>query len=252
MATTQSTGHLYLIGIGPGDPELMTCKAVRILKSTDVWAVPRAKSNGTSSALAIAGGLIDISGKTILELNFLMKKVYLGEETDAEQAGAWQASAARVLGHLNQGQDVAFPTLGDVGVYSTAFYLLSMIQEQQPHLPVTIIPGITAMSACAAGMKSPLALGNDILTVVPAAYDDQRLRSILVGTDAVVLMKVYKRMDALISLLTELDLVDNAILIERCGMAEERVYTDIRDTKGKKLHYFSTMLIRKKHYRENQ
>ncbi len=252
METVSTAGHLYLVGVGPGDPELMTYKAVRILKSSPVWAVPKAKSNGTSSALAIVGGLVDAKEKTILELNFLMKKVVLGERVDPEQAEAWKISAKEVIAHLDNGEDVAFPTLGDVGMYSTAFYLLTMIQEQRPDIEVTIIPGITAMSACAAGMTTPLALGNDVLAVVPATFEDERLRSILTSLDAVILMKVYRRMDELIDLLSELDLIKHATLIERCGMPDEHVYTDIRETRGKKLHYFSTMLIRKKNHRCTQ
>ncbi|WP_028581918.1 precorrin-2 C(20)-methyltransferase [Desulfogranum japonicum] len=252
METVNTAGHLYLVGVGPGDPELMTYKAVRILKSTPVWAVPKARSNGTSSALAIVGGLIDTHEKTIIELSFIMKKVVLGAQVDPEQAEAWKTSADEVIALLDKGQDVAFPTLGDVGMYSTAFYLLTMILERRPDTRVTIIPGITAMSACAAGMNMPLALGDDVLAVVPATFEDERLRSILTSLDAVILMKVYRRMDELIDLLTELDLLNHATLIERCGMPDEHVYTDIRETRGKKLHYFSTMLIRKKHYRCTQ
>ena len=121
-----------------------------------------------------------------------------------------------------------------------------MIQERRPQTRVTVVPGITAMAACAASQSSPLALGDDVLAVVPAAFEDDRLRHILTTLDTVVLMKVHRRLDALIDLLVELDLVDHAVLIERSGHLDEQVYTDIRAARGKKLHYFSTMLIRKK------
>ena len=121
-----------------------------------------------------------------------------------------------------------------------------MILERRPQTKVTVVPGITAMAACAASQSNPLALGDDVLAVVPAAFEDDRLRHILTTLDAVVLMKVYRRLDALIDLLTELDLIEHAVLIERSGMPDERVYTDIRQARGLKLHYFSTMLIRKK------
>ena len=141
---------------------------------------------------------------------------------------------------------MAFPALGDATLYSTACYLLAMIQEQRPFAPVTVVPGITAMAACAASQSNPLALGDDVLAVVPAAFEDNRLRTILTTLDAVVLMKVHKRIDALIALLEELGLADSAVLIERSGMPEERVFTDIRQARGCTLHYFSTMVIRKK------
>lgn len=243
---SSQTGRLYLVGVGPGDPELMTYKAVRILGNTKVWAVPMAKENGVSSALQIASNMVPSNGRKILELCFPMKKVFLGQEADDQLLQAWRKSADEVITHLDQGKDVAFPTLGDATLYSTGFYLLAMIQERRPQTKVTVVPGITAMAACAASQSSPLALGDDVLAVVPAAFEDDRLRHILTTLDTVVLMKVHRRLDALIDLLIELDLVDHAVLIERSGLPDERVYTDIRKARGCKLHYFSTMLIRKK------
>ncbi len=240
------TGHLYLVGVGPGDPELMTYKAVRILRETRVWAVPKARETGSSSALAIAGQMVATAGRTVLELCFPMKKVFLGQETDHQLLEAWGRAADEVISHLDRGEDVAFPTLGDATLYSTAFYLLPMILERRPEAGVTVVPGITAMAACAASQASPLALGDDVLAVVPAAFEDDRLRHILATLDAVVLMKVHRRLDALIDLLDELGLTRFAVLTERSGLPGERVYTDIREARGKQLHYFSTMVIRKK------
>ncbi|WP_319550255.1 precorrin-2 C(20)-methyltransferase [Desulfogranum marinum] len=249
---TKPIGRLYLVGIGPGDPELITYKAGRILEDTAIWAVPKSKNTNGSSALQIAGGLIDASGKKILDLDFAMKKVFMGETLDPRLLDAWRVSAAEVIKYLDLGEDVVFPTLGDPTLYSTAFYLLPMIQEKRPDVQVTVVPGITAMAACAAGLSSPLALGNDVLTVVPAAFDDDRLRDILTTLDAIVLMKVHRKMDALVALLTELDMVDNAVLFERFGLPGQTVYTDIRTAVGKDLHYFSTMVIRKKHIQVEQ
>ncbi|MGI6639874.1 MAG: precorrin-2 C(20)-methyltransferase [Desulfobulbus sp.] len=241
-------GHLYLVGVGPGDPELMTVKAVRILQHCQVWATPSAKNgnNGFSSALAIAQGIVAPEKREILRLFFPMKPVYLDAAADPALLSAWNESAATVLARLDQGLDVAFPTLGDPGVYSTAFYLLAAIQSQRPDVRFSIVPGITAMSACSAGQARPLALGNDVLAVVPAAFADDRLHDILTQFDAVVLMKVHKRLDILITLLEELGLCEQAVLIECAGLPEERIYTDIRSARGRKLHYFSTILIRKK------
>lgn len=244
--STARSGHLYLVGVGPGDPELMTLKAVRILTEAKVWAVPTARENGFSSAQQIAGQVVPTNGRTILSLCFPMKKVFLGQETDEHLLVAWRKSADEVIRHLDRGEDVAFPTLGDATLYSTAFYLLAMIQEQRPQTRVTVVPGITAMAACAASQSTPLALGDDVLAVVPAAFEDERLRDILTTLDAVVLMKVHRRLDALIDLLEELGLADCAVLTERSGLPGERVYTDIRAARGVQLHYFSTMVIRKK------
>ena len=247
MNTTASsaTGRLYLVGIGPGDPELMTFKAARILKSTEVWAVPKAQEDGISSAYQIAQAMVSDAGHTIISLCFPMKKIYFGQEADQQLLTAWRSAASRVIEFLDQGKDVAFPTLGDATLYSTAFYLMQVIHDLRPEIEATIVPGITAMSACAASQASSLAQGDEVLAVIPAAFEDDRLREILANLDSVVLMKVHKRIDALIDLLIELNLADKAVLIERAGHADEHVYTDIREARGRKLHYFSTMLIRK-------
>ncbi len=246
MTTAIQQGRLYLVGIGPGDPELMTYKAMRVLEQAPVWVAPKAKQNGSSSAVLIARELVSLEGKSVLELQFPMKKIHLEKEPDASVTACWRRAAEVVLEHLHHGRDVAFPTLGDPALYSTAFYLLATIQELQPDVRVSIVPGITAMAACSARVCSPLGLGDDVVSIVPAAFDDDRLRTILTTFDAVVLMKVFRKMEQLITLLDELQLTDKAVLIERCGMDDQKIYTDIRETLGRKLHYFSTVLIRKK------
>jgi precorrin-2/cobalt-factor-2 C20-methyltransferase len=246
QSDAEQTGRLHIVGIGPGDPELMTCKAVRILEQCRIWAVPKAKEEGSSSALQIAAAMVGLADKTVLELCFPMKKIRLGREPDPEAAQGWQRAAQTVLDHLEQGQDVAFPTLGDPGLYSTAFYLLATLHELRPGLPVTIVPGITAMSACSAQVGSPLGLGDDVLTVVPAAFDDERLRGILLNSDAVVLMKMFRQLPRLLSLLDELGLTGKAVLVERCGLPDQHVYSNVREALGRDLHYFSTLILRKK------
>ena len=246
MKQRKPQGRLYLIGVGPGDPELMTCKAVRVLERTRVWVAPKAKADGASSALQIASAMVGLADKEVLEVRFPMKKIRLEQEHDPEVQQGWREAAGIVLERLDQGEDVAFPTLGDPGLYSTSFYLLNTLLEARRELPVTIIPGITAMSACSAQVDAPLGLGDDVLSVVPAAFDDARLRDILRTSDAVVLMKVFRRLPAVIELLDELGLTDKAVLLERCGMDGQHIYTDIRDAADKDLHYFSTLLVRKK------
>ncbi|RWX46643.1 precorrin-2 C20-methyltransferase; cobalt-factor II C20-methyltransferase [Candidatus Electrothrix aarhusensis] len=250
MKQGKQQGRLYLVGVGPGDPELMTCKAVRVLEQTKVWVVPKARENGASSALQIVLAMVGSVDKEVLEVRFPMKKIRLEQDHDPEVQQGWQDAARIVLARLDQGEDVAFPTLGDPGLYSTSFYLLNTLQEMLlescRELPVTIIPGITAMAACSAQLHAPLGLGDDVLSVVPAAFDDTRLRDILLTADTVVLMKVFRRLPAVIELLDELGLTDKAVVLERCGMDSQRIYTDIREAAGKDLHYFSTLLIRKK------
>lgn len=233
----------YIIGTGPGDPELMTVKALRTMEKCATLVAPKAKVNGDSTALGIVKGLLNLDNKKVVEVCFPMHKVQNGKSSHEVEA-AWQEAARLILHHLKDG-DVAFPTLGDPAVYSTGFYVYATLREMAPEMEIKIIPGITAMSCCSATGHQPLCLGSEVLAVVPATFDDDRLREILANCDSVVLMKVHNVMPRLVALLTELHLIDKAVCYEQCGMAGEKVHSDLRQLVGRELHYFSTIIIRK-------
>lgn len=234
---------LHIIGTGPGDPELMTVKGMRVLEKSPVLIASKGKVDGVSTALDIVASLIDISDKKVLDVHFPMFKVKNGRARPEVHA-AWQEAARLVLDHLENG-DVAFPTLGDPAVYSTAFYVYATLREINPDMNISIIPGITTMSSCSAMGGAPLCLGNEILTVVPATFNDDRLKDILVHHDTIILMKVHQVMDRIVDLLSELDLLGRAVLYERCGMEDGRIFTDVRSAADRNLHYFSTIIVRK-------
>jgi precorrin-2/cobalt-factor-2 C20-methyltransferase len=236
---------LYIVGTGPGDPELLTIKAMNALKTCSVLVTPKGSPNGNSTALSIVRQAVDTSDKAVVELYFPMKKVYIGNEPDAEVKNAWRSAARTVLSLLDQGKDVAFPTLGDPAVYSTGFYLYENIMEMAPDARVVFISGITAMSSCSAATAIPVCLGDEMLAVIPATFKDQRLRQVLETFDTVVLMKVHKVIPHLCELLSDLDLLDKSVLVERAGMADVRVITDLASLSDPP-HYFSTIIVRKK------
>jgi precorrin-2/cobalt-factor-2 C20-methyltransferase len=238
-------GTFYIVGVGPGDPQLMTLKAARILENCDVWFVPSAFDNGGSMALKIASGVVDQKGKTILSHRFPMKQVYRGEAPDPEVKGAWQAAAKTIMAALGDGRDVVFPTLGDPAIYSTGFYVCETLLEYGSPFKVEIIPGVSAIGASSAAAALPLCLGDERLVVIPATFENQRIRELLELSDVVVFMKVYKVMERLVGLLAELGLVDNAVLVERCSLEDQRIWTDVRQAVGRDIHYFSTMVVRK-------
>lgn len=240
---------LSLVGVGPGDPGLLTLKAAARIMEADCLIAPKGRRDGASSALQIAAGAVDISGKEVLEMHFPMKHVVLRQKRDREVIEAWREAAAQVLSRLEAGMRIVFPTLGDPSLYSTAFYLLAVAQEMAANsgqgLAAEMIPGITAMSSCSCGVLSPLALGDDILTVIPATFDDDRIEHVLIHHDSIVLMKVHRSMERVVALLDKTGLTEKAVLVERCGMDGQRIYRDIREAAGRGLHYFSTILIRK-------
>jgi len=224
---------LYIIGVGPGDPDLLTIKALNVLRRCPVIATPKATQNGHSTALSIVQQALPVAEtheKEIMELHFPMKKIQLGQEPDPEVLQAWQYAAGKIFAILSQGRDVAFPTLGDPAIYSTGYYLYATILEMHPEVRVQFVPGISAMSSCSATTHTPICLG------------------ILETFDTIVLMKVHRVMDHLISLLNDLNLLDKAALVERVGMEDERVIGDLSVLAGQtgQVHYFSTIIVRKK------
>jgi precorrin-2/cobalt-factor-2 C20-methyltransferase len=193
------TGKLYVIGVGPGDPELLTLKSVRILKETQCIFVPKGREEGSSLALSIMRGAVSLDGKKIVELHFPMMKTAPHpaplprgerEELPARELDTkWNEAVHAIVPVLEQGKDAAFITIGDPGIYSTFFYLYDKLLERIPALVIEIVPGISSINAAAAQAGLYLGLGNERIAILPANYLDS-LEETLEKFDTVVLMKV--------------------------------------------------------------
>lgn len=235
---------LHIVGTGPGDPELLTIKALSTLKACPVIAAPKASPSGRSTALSIISQAVDLHGKQIFELYFPMKKIEAGKEPEPEVRLAWEKAAATILTLLDSGMDVAFPTLGDPAIYSTGYYLYDTLLSLRADVRVRFHAGIPAMSSCSAETALPICLGNEMLAVVPATFSDERLRATLETFDTIVLMKVHRVLPRICRLLSETGLLHRAVLIERAGMEGERIIHDLTDIPADP-HYFSTMIVRR-------
>ncbi|MDR3088738.1 MAG: precorrin-2 C(20)-methyltransferase [Desulfobulbaceae bacterium] len=254
-------GTLYVVGVGPGDPRLLTLRAAQVLRDCPVWLAPSAFArqsgkgeNGGSTALTIAEGAVSSQGKTIIRQQFPMKPVRRGlsgrtgdsgKAVAPEVIAAWRQAADVVLAHLARGEDVAFPTLGDPAIYSTGLYLCETLREIDAAIAMEIIPGITAASSVAALALQPLCLGDERLLIIPAAFDDADIRELLRLNQVAVFMKAHKALPRLIALLDEFGLTEHAVLVERAGLDGQRIWTNIREAADAELHYFSTMIVRK-------
>ncbi len=238
-------GTLHIIGVGPGDPELLTLKAVRLLKQTPVWLVPKGCREGDSTALNILAQVVDPAGKEVVSHHFPMLKIRMNQPPAPEVAAAWRVAAELVGERLAAGQDVIFPTLGDPAIYSTGFYLCETLLELTPKAKVEIIPGVSAMGSAAASIRQPLCLGDDRLVLLPATFENGRLRETLENFETVVLMKVHRVMDRLVPLLAEMQLLDKAVLVEKSGQEGELISRDLTAAMNREMHYFSTIIVRK-------
>lgn len=248
------TGKLYVIGVGPGDPELLTLKAARIIKAVPVLFVPKGREEGTSLALSIIKGALPVEGKEIVELHFPMVKTAphpgplpRGEREIAASADLdvkWSEAVSAVLQTLEKGTDAAFITIGDPAIYSTFFYLYDRLLEQNPMLDIEIVPGISSINAAAARAGMYLGLGNDRIAVLPANYLDS-LEETLEKFDTVVLMKVNKVFNSVRDTLMKLKLAAGAVYVARAGMDDERILKDITKVQAEDLNYFSLVIVRK-------
>lgn len=238
------SGTLYIIGTGPGDPQLLTLKAVNILQHCPVIIAPHGTKNGSSTALSIVGEAVSLTGKTIVELHFPMKKIKSGHEPAPEILAAWRHAAEQALNYLDRGQNVCFPTLGDPAIYSTGYYLYETICGIRDDVSVEFIPGVAAMSSCSAALASPICLGDEMVAVIPATFSDERLCEVLERFDTIVLMKVHRVMDRIVELLKKVDLMDRAVLVEKAGTSGERTCAEL-DRLTEAPHYYSTIIVRK-------
>jgi precorrin-2/cobalt-factor-2 C20-methyltransferase len=239
----QST--LFIVGTGPGDPDLLTMKAFKTLEHCPIVVAPKGSKNGSSTALSIIEKVVNVSTKQVHEMYFPMKKVKLDEKPHPEIEAAWTAAAQKVIDLMDTGQDVAFPTLGDPAIYSTGYYLYDTILSLRPEIKVQFVSGISAMSSCSASTLTPVCLGDDMLAVVPATFCEEKIRRALTDFDAIVLMKVHRVMDRICRLLEEAGLTKNATYVERAGMPGERIIRDLSKI-PENPHYFSTIIVRKR------
>ena len=228
-------GTLYGVGIGPGDPELLTLKAARVIGAVPVIAVPVARPDGRSYALDVVAGMLR-PDQEILKLLFPMLK-------DADAKASYRRAAAEsVLAVLRSGRDVAFLTEGDPLFHSTFIYLLA---ELPAGTPLDVVPGISSVHAAAAQAQLPLVNAGQRLAILPVTFEDEAaLRETLRTFDTVVLLKFHRDLDRLLDLLDELGLTECAVIVERASHAAGRVIRDVRSMRGGELHYLSLMIVR--------
>ncbi len=236
-------GVLYVIGVGPGDPELLTIKGMRILNEISCICVPKGREEGSSLALAIVKRIVNVENKEIVEAYFPMRKTRKADHQD-ELDPRWDETVRNVSARLNRGTDMAFITIGDPSIYSTFFYLHEKLLETNPGLRVEIVPGVSSITASAARAGISLGLADEKIALLPANYPGE-LRKILETFDTVVLMKVHKVFDKVLGVLDELHLTGNAVYICRAGMEDEKITRDITMVKEKDLNYFSMVIVRK-------
>ncbi len=225
-------GKLIGIGVGPGDAELLTIKALNVLKKIDVICAPKSAASKPSLALSIVQVFLDEREDDYELLEPLFPMI----EDESLLGEYWDNAAALITDKLKQGRDVAFITLGDPTIYSTFSYISRRIEDRG--FKVKIIPGITSFTGCAAIAGVSLGEKDEIIVIVPKV--DERLERILEYGDTFVVMKTSRHRDNLEKMVEQDSRDRDIISVQNCGLKDEKVFTDF--VKDKK--YLSTTILK--------
>ena len=232
------SGIFYGIGVGPGDPELLTVKAIKAIEQVDVLIAPKTEKKEGSVALTIAKPYLKDEVKIIYQV-FPMVKDFAQNSQEL-----WETNKQEIISLLQAGKNVAFLTLGDPMFYGTYIYIFRLLKEEG--INIQTIPGVPAFAAIGSKVAYPIVDGDDILSIIPATASQENIEKALAASDNAVLMKVYKNANEIIDLLEKNDMAQQAILVSRVGLDGEKVITDLQSHKDEKLNYLSTILTRKK------
>ena len=227
------TGKLYGIGVGPGDPELLTLKAHRILTHAPVVAYP-APDDGKSFARAIVSQYLRPDQLEIPIVIAMRVERFPAKEV-------YDKAASEIAGHLRAGTDVSVLCEGDPFFYGSFMYLFERLAGE---FPVEIVPGVSSLMACSAAFGRPLAARNDVLTVIPAPLADARIEAMLAEADAAAIMKVGRHFQRVRTLIEKAGLLDVAGYVERAGLPEQKVMP-LASVRDESAPYFSMILIYK-------
>ncbi|MGG0247489.1 precorrin-2 C(20)-methyltransferase [Peribacillus frigoritolerans] len=231
-------GTLYGLGVGPGDPELITVKAFRVIQESPVIAYPKKRKGSKSYAHRIVEVYIRPEEKEMLGLVFPMTK------DQAILDREWNGTVEKVWQKLNEGKDVAFVTEGDPLLYSTFIHMMKLMQELHPEVEIKTVPGISSFNGSASRLGIALADGNDHVAIVPARDDYEAMKKAIEDHDAVVFIKVAKVIDLMISVLKDLDLLEKASVVTKVTSDEEVIWK-VSELEGLELEYLTLMVVRK-------
>ena len=239
MTRIAQTGTLQVVGMGPGSPDLLTLRAARILADAKVVAF-FAKRGRPGHARTIAAPHLSPAAE---ELRF---EYPYTTEVDVDDPryepgirAFYEAAAGIVAARLDAGQDVALLCEGDPFFYGSSMYLYDRLS---PAFPSEVVPGVSAMSGCWTRAGTPIAHGDDVLTVLPGTLDEDGLTARLQRSDASVIMKIGRNLPKIRAALDRAGLADRAIYIERGTMANERIVM-LSERDESPAPYFSLVLV---------
>ncbi len=232
------TGKLYIIGVGPGDPGLLTVRALELLRKAHRVFIPVSGQGRESLALDIIREHIS-SEAAITELVFPMThdRQIMDE--------AYRKNYLMISAVLHSGEDAVLVTIGDPATYSSAWQVLKLVKRHEPEMACEVVPGITSYAAAAARAGVQLAQGHETLMVVSSYSDARKLEALIDCADTVVFLKTYRRRSMILELLRARGLFDRCVYIRRCGLAGEEIIRDLAALPDE-ADYFSMIILKKR------
>ncbi|HUK61124.1 MAG TPA: precorrin-2 C(20)-methyltransferase [Stellaceae bacterium] len=227
------TGHVFGLGVGPGDPELLTLKALARLRAAHVVAYP-APENGRSFARSIVARWLSPAQIEI--------PVRVPIESGAPPESVYDAAAAAIAAELERNRDVAVLCQGDPFFYGSFIYLFARLAATHE---VEIVPGVSSLAAVAAAAKWPLAARNDMLAVIPAPLDDAAIERRIACADAIAIVKLGRHFARIRDLLMRLGLTPHARYVERASLDNERVLS-LAEVAPETVPYFSMIVCHRR------
>ena len=227
-----TAGRLFGLGLGPGDPELVTLKALRLLRAAAVVAYP-APEGGDSFARSIVAQWLD-RGQREIQVRFPMRP-------GPVPAAIYELAAARLAAALDAGDDVAYLCQGDPLFYGS---FAGILERLAGRYEVTVVPGVSSLTACAAAAAAPLVQRDGSLAVLPASLDESVLAARLDAADAAAVIKLGRHFAKLRRVLERLGLLDAAIYVERASLPQQRVLP-LAAVDPASVPYFATALVRR-------
>jgi precorrin-2/cobalt-factor-2 C20-methyltransferase len=206
------SGTLYGLGVGPGDPELLTLKALRILQASHVVAYPAPDRGASFARSIVAAHLAPHQEEVPIVVPMRVERF--------PAASVYDQAASVIADHLAGGRDVAVLCEGDAFFYGSFMYLFERLADR---FPAEIVPGVTSVSAASARLKRPLAARNDVLTVLPAPLDDDTLAARIGACEAFAIIKLGRHFARVRALLERLGLAETSMLCERVTLDTERI-----------------------------
>jgi precorrin-2/cobalt-factor-2 C20-methyltransferase len=231
------TGALYGISVGPGDPELITLKGLRLLQQSPVVAFPSGVRGNLGMAQQIVAEWLRPE-QTQLALTF----PYV-QDTDI-LTQAWHTAAEQVWGYLAQGQNVAFVCEGDVSFYSTFTYLAQTLHQGHPEVEIQTVPGVCSPLAVASVLGLPLTVRQQRLVILPALYQVAELETALGWADVVVLLKISSVYSQVWAVLQQQQRLEHSYVVEWATLPQQVIHRNLQTKPDLQLPYFSLLVVR--------